>query len=65
MGPIARINLGRWKAAEIDDQGRITCPWHGYQFNVVTGKSCGQGVAGLPSPPIVSIINNELVLTSP
>ena len=57
--------LGPLEGSEIDAQGRITCPWHGYHFNVVTGKSCEQGISGLPSPPIVSIINNELVLTSP
>lgn len=54
--------LGPLEASEIDHQGRVTCPWHGYQFDVETGKSCGKGIADLPNAPLVSIVENEIFL---
>jgi len=30
----------------------VTCPWHGWQFDVLTGKSLQNPSAGLPSFPV-------------
>jgi nitrite reductase/ring-hydroxylating ferredoxin subunit len=33
--------LGPLDAAPIEDDGRVTCPWHGKVFDVRTGRGCG------------------------
>jgi len=35
--------LGPLDDSAIDDDGQITCPWHGYKFDVESGKTCGTG----------------------
>ena len=55
--------LGPLQDSLIDSNGRITCPWHGYQFDVVSGNNCSNSVAGLPRPPQLSIVEGRLVLS--
>ena len=54
--------LGPLEGSEIDEQGRVTCPWHGYQFDVKTGKNCSRNSAGLSSPPTLSVVGDQLFL---
>lgn len=35
--------LGPLDGAQIDDQGHITCPWHGYRFDVMSGNTISTG----------------------
>ncbi|MFT6100438.1 MAG: nitrite reductase/ring-hydroxylating ferredoxin subunit [Arenicella sp.] len=57
--------LGPLQDAIIDQAGIITCPWHGYRFNVLTGQNCSSDKANLQRPPIVSLDGNELMLKEP
>ena len=54
--------LGPLQDAKIDQQGRITCPWHGYKFDLLTGQNCSNDNAGLATPPIVSVVDQKLIL---
>jgi nitrite reductase/ring-hydroxylating ferredoxin subunit len=43
---------GPLEAAELRD-GRITCPWHGYRFDLRSGRSCdGRGLRLAPAPRV-------------
>ena len=55
--------LGPLEASVIDKDGRVTCPWHGYQFDIITGDSCQSDVACLKSPPNLSIVDNDVILS--
>lgn len=46
--------LGPLDAAEIVD-GAITCPWHGYEFDVKTGTARGGQACKLAPPPNVRV----------
>jgi nitrite reductase/ring-hydroxylating ferredoxin subunit len=48
--------LGPLAEAPVED-GRIVCPWHGYGFDVKTGRQCGGsgGKMKLATPPAVSV----------
>lgn len=56
--------LGPLDQSEINETGLITCPWHGYQFDVSTGQSVGAICKTLSSPPDILIENNRLYLMS-
>lgn len=56
--------LGPLKDATIDHQGKISCPWHGYRFDVLTGRNCSNDKAGLPHPPVASVVDGELIVKS-
>ena len=45
----------------IDGEGAVTCPWHGYRFDVASGRSAdGRGLR-LATPPHVSIENGRVI----
>lgn len=47
--------------AEPDGDGCLTCPWHGYRFDAVTGRSAdGRGLRLAPAPHI-SITNGRVI----
>ena len=54
--------LGPLQGAEIDPAGIITCPWHGYRFSVLTGENCSSDKKNLRRPPIISVVDDELIL---
>jgi nitrite reductase/ring-hydroxylating ferredoxin subunit len=37
------------------EDGCVTCPWHGYRFDVVTGANVGGGACRLAEPPAVEV----------
>lgn len=46
--------LGPLSEGEIDENGDITCPWHGYRFNALTGENRSEKCKALsPAPEIV------------
>lgn len=56
--------LGPLDETPIED-GIVRCPWHNYRFDVRTGQSCdGQGLT-LEAAPKVSIIEDQVWLTTP
>ncbi len=55
--------LGPLEAATIDDDGIVSCPWHGYRFRVTTGESCDKSkAADLPPAPRIQIEDGRLYL---
>jgi len=56
--------LGPLEQAEIDQDGQITCPWHGYKFDIATGKSCAQKTSSLAKPPSLSELDGYISLSS-
>lgn len=46
--------LGPLDHAELED-GCIRCPWHGYRFDLRTGRSPDAGRLHLPSPPRIEV----------
>lgn len=52
FAPTCPHMLGPLGDGEIED-GRVTCPWHGYRFDLRTAKSCdGRGLRLLPAPRV-------------
>jgi nitrite reductase/ring-hydroxylating ferredoxin subunit len=47
--------LGPLRDAEVAD-GRIRCPWHGYEFDLVTGACRQDRQLRLPKPPRVEVV---------
>lgn len=43
--------LGPLQGSEIDPDGLITCPWHGYRFSVVTGENQDGACGALAKAP--------------
>ena len=43
--------LGPLQDSEIDENGLITCPWHGYKFDAVTGASINSACSALAKAP--------------
>jgi len=39
----------------IDADGCVTCPWHGYRFDVATGRSADGRAYRLPAPPRIVV----------
>ncbi|WP_310498391.1 Rieske (2Fe-2S) protein, partial [Sandarakinorhabdus sp.] len=51
-------------AGEPDAQGTLTCPWHGYRFDMVTGRSAdGRGLRLAPGPAI-RIENGRVIVAA-
>jgi nitrite reductase/ring-hydroxylating ferredoxin subunit len=42
--------LGKLDDAKIDSQGQVSCPWHGYRFDVRSGESLTNDCANLHVP---------------
>lgn len=45
--------LGPLADADIGEDGNVTCPWHGYRFNLGDGVEEHGRCGALPSPPVV------------
>ncbi len=56
--------LGPLENAQIDQNGQITCPWHGYKFDINTGKSCEKQTLFLAKPPSLKLLDGHLCLVS-
>ena len=54
--------LGPLQDSEIDAEGRISCPWHGYQFNALSGESRSTDCPALEKAPDLVIRDGELFL---
>jgi nitrite reductase/ring-hydroxylating ferredoxin subunit len=44
-----------------DSAGHVTCPWHGYRFDVRSGRSCDGRALKLSRPPRVEIDAHRMV----
>lgn len=54
--------LGPLSDSAIDENGEITCPWHGYRFDVVSGDSLDGKCRGLEPVPDVQERDGKLFL---
>ncbi len=54
--------LGPLSEGEIDDEGTITCPWHGYKFDVQSGENIGAQCKPLAPAPRLEIRDGGLYL---
>ena len=48
----------------IDGDGGITCPWHGYRFDVGSGRSCDGRRLRLATAPRIGIENDRVIATA-
>ena len=60
--PLACPHLGLPLDAEPDATGIVTCPWHGYRFDVRTGASADDRGLRLAPAPSVAIEGGRVVL---
>ena len=56
--------LGPLGEAEVDDNGTITCPWHGYQFDIKTGRNIDGYCGDLTAAPTLSERDGHLIATN-
>ncbi|MEO1321943.1 MAG: Rieske 2Fe-2S domain-containing protein [Pseudomonadota bacterium] len=47
--------LGPLGESGVDADGAITCPWHGYRFDVATGENIGEQCKALATAPRVEV----------
>ncbi|MFN3214316.1 MAG: Rieske 2Fe-2S domain-containing protein [Henriciella sp.] len=54
--------LGPLENSSVDENGQVTCPWHGYHFDVQTGENTEQKCQALAQPPELITVNETLYL---
>jgi nitrite reductase/ring-hydroxylating ferredoxin subunit len=54
LGPLDQALVGRV----------LTCPWHGYQFDAVTGENMGGGVCRLTGMPKVICVGGRVIVNA-
>lgn len=52
--------LGPLEHSKISDDGKIECPWHGFQFDIRSGVNCLNDGRPLKSSPVIFENNGEL-----
>lgn len=52
--------LGPLDDSELGADGRLTCPWHGYQFDVETGENLDKKCAALKPAPRIQVRKGTL-----
>jgi len=57
--------LGPLQDSEISAEGRLTCPWHGYTFDLVTGENQGGMCPSLATAPDLIERDGALFLIEP
>jgi nitrite reductase/ring-hydroxylating ferredoxin subunit len=58
--------LGPLEAAPLDAAGCVRCPWHGYRFDVCTGRDTdGHGLTLHPAPRVHLDERGRVVLRMP
>lgn len=55
--------LGPLDGGAVADNGTITCPWHGYQFDVLSGENKGGQCKALVEAPHVDVSDGLLYLS--
>ena len=54
--------LGPLQDADLDETGHVTCPWHGYRFDIVTGESSDAACRALAAAPELIERDGDLIL---
>ena len=57
--------LGPLHESQVDAEGRVTCPWHGYQFDIRTGESLTGDCPALGPAPDLIERDGALFLVAP
>ncbi len=52
--------LGPLEHSPIDENGTVTCPWHGYKFNIINGNNCNGKPYRLNKTPVIRLNENYL-----
>ena len=53
--------LGPLETTAIDAEGRVTCPWHGYRFDIRTGENIGGQCAALAPAPRIELRDGAML----
>ena len=53
-------SLGPLDKSELSEDGRLTCPWHGYQFDIATGENADKKCAALKPAPRIQVRKGTL-----
>jgi nitrite reductase/ring-hydroxylating ferredoxin subunit len=56
--------LGPLNGGEVEDGGTITCPWHGYRFNIISGENLGGQCGAMKKPPRIEMREGHIFLTA-
>lgn len=56
--------LGPLDGSDVAADGTITCPWHGYRFDVRTGANQGGRCKDMKKPPLIEIREGQIYLTA-
>ena len=64
-GAVCPHLLGPLADADILEDGTVTCPWHGYRFDVTTGEPVNAQCRALPSPPQLAHVPGGMKLFWP
>lgn len=56
--------LGPLDEGALAPDGTVTCPWHGYRFDVVSGGNLGGHCNAMKKPPRIEIREGQIFLTA-
>jgi nitrite reductase/ring-hydroxylating ferredoxin subunit len=56
--------LGPIEGAELSEQGEISCPWHGYRFDLTTGENTSGQRCRLPKPPRLEVTDEGILVSA-
>lgn len=59
-----RHMLGPLDGAEITDKNEISCPWHGYRFDLSSGANTSGQRCKLPRPPSIEVNDQAVIVRS-
>lgn len=54
--------LGPLNGKILNNEGALTCPWHGYSFDAITGASLQAQCGNLRTPPQIRITDGMIIL---
>lgn len=54
--------LGPLDEGSLDQDGSVTCPWHGYRFDIKSGHKLDGKCRDLPTPPHIELRADKIVI---
>lgn len=56
--------LGPLDGSDVATDGSITCPWHGFRFDIQTGANHGAQCKDMKKPPLIEIREGQIYVTA-